>query len=87
MSKYYGEVSGIGHKTSKTAGSDTGIIAHIRGWNFGIEVRITSDDEITAWLTGGSNAPSKRSIIGTFYPNDMDKKLSLISIPIKQKGE
>lgn len=59
MARFYATVSGRGENTAtKTGTTDSGINAHIRGWDVGIKVEgdaRSEDDRFEAYITAGSN--------------------------------
>lgn len=68
MARFYGEVFGSARtKASRTGNKNSGIKAHIRGWDLGCEVRIyvndRGEDEMVVSLTGGSNSPHETEIV------------------------
>lgn len=58
-------ISGTDHSSEKSCYSSQGIVAHLRGWDDGIKVYMTveEDDSITyqIYVTGGSHNPSTQS--------------------------
>lgn len=68
MSRFYGSIDGRAKTTATREGtSKSGIQAHIRGWNVGVEVRCFVDkdnhDVCEIFQTGGSNNPSSKAIL------------------------
>ena len=68
MSRFYGTMRANHRKTlATTRGHRDGILAHIRGWNFGIEVNCWVDENnkehYTVTKTGGSNNDSQKELI------------------------
>jgi hypothetical protein len=64
MARYHAKVGGKGSKLlTKTGTPESGMSAHIAGWNIGVNVELSPDplnpdlDCIHVYLTGGSNAP------------------------------
>lgn len=63
-------ISGFDHSTGKSCYSSEGITAHLRGWDFGLEITMRVDEDGTPlfeiWETGGSNDPgTKRQVFLT----------------------
>ena len=61
MSQFYAEIEGTRGRASRQGSKKSGIWAHVRGWNIGIEVQCNYDEEkqrdvIIITQTGGSNA-------------------------------
>jgi hypothetical protein len=73
MSRFYGSMQGNRSETTRQGSKNSGIEAHIRGWDIGIEVRCYVDDYdkdvCVVNLTGGSNNPTIIKRIGTFREN------------------
>ena len=72
MARFYGEIHGQARTPATRIGNNTsGLHAHIRGWDVGIEVECHSVEEydiIEVYLTGGSNGTSKRKkLISAVY--------------------
>ena len=67
MAHFYGEIKGSGKSTATRCGTkNTGIQAHIRGWNLGCEVvchHQDGKDYISIYKTGGTDGPTKRVLI------------------------
>lgn len=65
MARFYGEIKGKARsKATREGDAESGIEAHIRGWNVGIEVvclpkRDSGLDRCEVYLTGGSHTPSR----------------------------
>lgn len=72
MAHFYGTVSGKARTNGTRCGSkDSGIWAHIRSWDKGIEVdcvydEYTNKNIFKVFLTGGSNDSHRKQLIGTF---------------------
>jgi len=53
---------GFNHATSQSCFNNEGITAHLRGWDFGIEITMRHTENgpmYEFWLTGGSNNPGR----------------------------
>jgi len=65
MSHFYCEVKGQGKKCVTAGGTkNSGMIAHIRGWDIGIKVKLyhnekTNTDCFIIYQTGGSSNPGE----------------------------
>lgn len=59
MSQFYGEMFGSAKTTATRRGHrTTGLRAHIRGWEVGVEIHVgerDGKDTVSVWKTGGSN--------------------------------
>jgi hypothetical protein len=71
MARFYGEIQGNRGTASRMGTPNSGMWAHIRGWNVGIYVRVfvdpeTGRDVIEFHQTGGSNDSSRRGQIGRY---------------------
>jgi hypothetical protein len=57
-------ISGFDHSTAKSCYSSEGITAHLRGWDFGIEITMRvnawGEPEYDIWSTGGSHDPKAK---------------------------
>lgn len=62
MAHFYGSMQGNRGSVTRTGSKDSGLSAHIRGWDFGVSVRtyVNQDgvDCVCVSLTGGSNDPT-----------------------------
>lgn len=70
-------ISGHGHSTSKSCFDSNGISAHLRGWDSGIKIEMTLDENdnpvFELWTTGGSNnASTKYALFLTTTPTVAD---------------
>jgi hypothetical protein len=67
MSRFYVSAQGARGETTRTGTPNSGIVAHVRGWDIGIPVHGWDDngvDVFGVYRTGGSNG-SVESHIGT----------------------
>lgn len=59
MAQYYANVSGSrGTEVTKTGTKQSGMSAHIRGWDTGVKVELShvnGEDVVKVYRTGGSN--------------------------------
>lgn len=72
MSHFYGEMKGNRGESTRCGSKDSGIRAHIRGWNVGIRVLCYYDEELgkdvcKVWETSGSNSMKQDKFIGSYY--------------------
>lgn len=61
MAQFYGSMQGNRGETTHMGTKDSGMEAHIRGWDIGVYVQIhhiDGKDVIKVFKTGGSNNPS-----------------------------
>lgn len=79
MSHFYGEIFSKGGKASRCGDKD-GMVAHVRGWDVGVFVRLThldGEDRVTLTLTGGSKTGGSNGcaerVLGTFVVADLEK--------------
>ena len=72
MSRFYGSLQGSKGLSTRQGTSKGGLTAHIRGWDVGVLIRCTVDengnDKIFVSRTGGSNNPSVTSEICIVRP-------------------
>lgn len=75
MSTFYGSLTG--EKKSKTKQGQRNLQGHLRGWDHGIRVEYSLDDNDNAlckvWETGGSNSPDNRKLIKTYKLGKVSK--------------
>jgi len=69
MSRFYGTIKGQAKTDASRRGSpNSGLVAHIRGWDIGIRVYCRVDkygnDSISVFRTGGSNDPDDKQLLG-----------------------
>lgn len=60
MSHFYASIKGTKGEATRCGDKSRGINGHIRGWNFGVNVKMeynadTGEDEAVVHLTGGTN--------------------------------
>ena len=70
MSRFYGSISGQSKTEATRRGNkQSGVNAHIRGWDVGVFVGCFVNDEgydvCEVYETGGSNSPSNRKLLAT----------------------
>jgi hypothetical protein len=64
MARFFGEMRG--HRGRTTRIGHRGFLAHIRGWNVGVEVScriVDGRDVIEIHETGGSHSPSSKRLL------------------------
>lgn len=76
MAQYYGEIKGAKGTVTKEGTSQSGIEAHIRGYNVGVRIECSPDrksgkplDQCEVFLTGGSNSPKNIKLIAVVGEN------------------
>lgn len=70
MAHFYGSMNGARGERTCCGSKNSGIVAHIRGWNLGVEVSLRHDkdtgkDIVTVRQTGGSSGahvPTKQIV-------------------------
>lgn len=78
MARFYASMKGQRGEASRMGSAASGIHAHVRGWDVGIEVfGDTGDgadtDTFTVYLTAGSNGRLLPKLIGKFTRADLDR--------------
>ena len=69
MARFYGVIEGNRGAASRMGTAKSGFWAHIRGWNVGIRVQLSTDgdyDVCRVYKTPGSNRAGCDELIGTF---------------------
>lgn len=67
MAHFYGSMDGVGKTTRTATGTkNTGLSAHVRGWDLGVyvDLRVDADgkDVIEVYRTGGSNNSTRTHV-------------------------
>jgi len=68
MAHFYAEIQGNRGEATRMGTKDSGMRAHIRGWNVGVKVYCTyneetGEDEIEVYKTSGSNGYGHSELI------------------------
>jgi hypothetical protein len=67
MARFKADIHGNRGPASRLGTAKSGVRAHIRGWDIGVEIMCTVDsednDEISIYRTGGSNGGRKSLIM------------------------
>jgi hypothetical protein len=68
MAHFYGSITGNRGGATRQGSAKSGMIAHIRGWDIGVTVRIfvdreTGKDAIEVLQTGGSHSPNSSKLL------------------------
>ena len=66
MARFYAEIQGSRGRATRMGTASSGLRAHIRGWNLGVEIvgRAGGErDVIDVYQTGGSNGAGCRTLI------------------------
>lgn len=75
MSRFYAEIQGNRGRASRMGAASSGMWAHVRGWNVGVEVQCRAQGErdiIDIYETGGSNRTGARRLIASIeHPADV----------------
>lgn len=70
MAHFYGSMQGSRGEATRMGTKNSGITAHIRGWDIGANVDVRTDsngnDVVTVFLTHGSNNPRHAQCLGMF---------------------
>ena len=77
MSRFYASIKGSRGEATRQGGEKSGILGHIRGWDFGVEVvgyvNSKGQDEFSINLTGGSNGSMRPVHLGDYKREDYHK--------------
>ena len=81
MAHFYGEIEGQARTTATRRGSkNSGISAHVRGWEIGAGVQWFVNDEgggsVSIRLTSGSNGRLHEKCLGTYTLKDLEEDKS-----------
>jgi len=74
MSRFYGSMHGSRGEVTRQGTPNSGITAHIRGWNVGVRTQVRNEDGedvIYIYLTSGSNGSEPDKYIGTYRIADI----------------
>ena len=66
MAQFYANIKGNRGEATRMGTKDSGLQAHLRGWDIGVEVRLIhldGVDRIEVWTTGGSNNPDPVGLV------------------------
>ena len=66
MAQFYANIQGNHGESTRMGTKDSGLHAHLRGWDIGVKVEIVhiaGVDIIEVWSTGGSNNPEIRNLV------------------------
>ena len=79
MARFYGSIQGSGKTEATRMGTaNTGIHAHVRGWDAGVKVRCfvndVGADVCEVYSTGGSNNPSGDKLLATVREHDISQE-------------
>lgn len=74
MANFRATIKGTRGQASRLGSKNSGIKAHVNGWDVGIDVcaSVNTDgqDEFRVYLTGGSNDAGTPVCVGTYTVND-----------------
>lgn len=77
MAHFYGSMQGARGKTTRCGNKGSGIMAHVRGWDFGVMIQCdyhpVKGDVVTIRLTSGSNGHSGDLSIGPLCAADFER--------------
>lgn len=75
MSRFYASIQGSRGEATRVGTKNSGLSGHIRGWNVGCRVHLSTNDKdedvCTVILTGGSNGSKREVQLGTFTEKDL----------------
>lgn len=75
MSRFYASIQGSRGEATRQGGKESGIQGHLRGWNLGVrvyvDVGLNGKDQVSIYLTSGSNGSKVDKKIGTFEEKDL----------------
>jgi len=76
MAQFYGEIEGNRGKASRQGTEESGLWAHVRGWNIGVHVECRYDkqndrDIIYVYQTTGSNGRRMNTLLATLTDKDI----------------
>ena len=82
MGHFYGTIQGHRGEGSRLGTQESGLDGHLRGWGLGCRVelhynKITKGDEVSIYLTSGSNGGKSSIKLGTFREADLDKNITV----------
>ena len=70
MARFYASIQGNSGETTRMGTPNSGIQAHVRGWDVGVRVYVDvdkhGDDVVSVYRTGGSNNPEAGERIAHF---------------------
>jgi hypothetical protein len=73
MSHFYANIKGNRGEATRGGSKESGMYAHIRGWDVGCRVYLSHDgnrDMCSVFITSGSNGRTRDIHLGTFYPSE-----------------
>ena len=79
MAHFFGEMRGSKGIVTRLGSKNSGIHAHIRGWDLGVETFVevnenTGEDTVFVYLTSGSTGNIQKKYIGSFTLKDLEYK-------------
>ena len=82
MAHFYGTIQGNRGEGSRLGSMDSGLESHTRGWGLGCRVVMEYNkhlkrDEVSIFLTSGSNGGKSSIKLGTFKEEDLDKNIKV----------
>ena len=80
MAHFYATIKGSRNTTlTKTGTKNSGMTAHIRGWDVGAEIVLTHEgnnqDLVRIYKTGGSSGASSRTLVAEYFQDEPKKDL------------
>ncbi len=69
MAQFYGDIQGNRGEATRMGTKESGISAHVRGWNVGARVIVAHEDGrdvVQVWATSGSHGREASKLIAKF---------------------
>lgn len=69
MAHFYGNMQGNRGGVTRGGSKDSGMCAHVRGWNIGVRVSVSQldgKDVVHVYRTGGSNGATSEELIAQY---------------------
>jgi len=77
MAHFYGDLQGTRGEATRSGTKNSGISAHVRGWNIGARVQCFVNDQgedcVSIRLTSGSNGRLHEKCLGTYTLKDFEE--------------
>ena len=78
MAHFYGSMKGSRGETTRMGTTNSGMTAHVRGWNLGVRVYLTHNgmtgkDEVSVYRTSGSGQRGSDTLLAHYVQGDDDE--------------